>query len=248
MKSNLRKIREKNNLSQTDIAKLLDVTRQAVSLYEQGKRQLNTTDINTLSSYFKVSEEYLLGAYSKEEIGSIVQKHFQENIDKKQRTLLSVFQPVTNHTVENYLIAMGVIPFDIPKDENLLTEKQINDPHFWMDNLKPLYNDVAMKWLITKPDLTATKDDVLNAVNSAMTTIINASTTSYNKEDVFNYNYEMDAVVKNHYLQRRIDFLERFKYWDNVEILKDHYEEYPVFDFKHPHELDGKHHTVAEIK
>ena len=58
----LKELRLKNKLSQTDLAKMLGVTRQAISLYEQGKRQLKEKDINTLIKYFNVSKKYLLGA------------------------------------------------------------------------------------------------------------------------------------------------------------------------------------------
>lgn len=49
MKNNLQKLRKQNKLSQNDLAKLLGVTRQAVSLYEQGKRQLKDKDIAVLT-------------------------------------------------------------------------------------------------------------------------------------------------------------------------------------------------------
>ena len=62
MKNNLQKLRKQSKLSQTDLAKMLGVTRQAISLYEQGKRQLKEKDINTLIKYFNVSKKYLLGA------------------------------------------------------------------------------------------------------------------------------------------------------------------------------------------
>lgn len=60
MKNNLQKLRKQNKLSQNDLAKLLGVTRQAVSLYEQGKRQLKDKDIAVLTKYFDVSRNYFL--------------------------------------------------------------------------------------------------------------------------------------------------------------------------------------------
>ena len=58
----LKELRLNNNKTQTDLAKILGVTRQAISLYEQGKRQLKEKDINTLIKYFNVSVPYLRGA------------------------------------------------------------------------------------------------------------------------------------------------------------------------------------------
>lgn len=61
MMNRVKELRKQNKLSQNDLAKLLGVTRQAVSLYEQGKRQLKQKDINTLTKYFNVSIPYLKG-------------------------------------------------------------------------------------------------------------------------------------------------------------------------------------------
>lgn len=61
MKNRIKELRKQSKLSQTDLAKMLGVTRQAISLYEQGKRQLKEKDINTLIKYFNVSVEYLQG-------------------------------------------------------------------------------------------------------------------------------------------------------------------------------------------
>lgn len=57
----IKKLRKLNKISQNDLAKLLGVTRQAVSLYEQGKRRLKDKDIAVLTKYFDVSVPYLKG-------------------------------------------------------------------------------------------------------------------------------------------------------------------------------------------
>ena len=77
----LKELRLKNKLSQTDIAKLLGVTRQAVSLYEQGKRQLNKSDINTLTKYFNVSVPYLQGKILFVDLSEDEQKIFNDVLD-----------------------------------------------------------------------------------------------------------------------------------------------------------------------
>ena len=105
-----------------------------------------------------------------------------------------------------------------------------------------------MKWLITKPNLDASNEEVLSAVNSAMNTVINASITSYNRYDAFSYTYEMDKVVENHYMQKRLKFLEKHEYWDHEEIDEGRWEELPVYDFKHPHPLDGKKYYIEDGK
>ena len=57
----IKELRKLNKISQNDLAKMLGVTRQAISLYEQGKRQLKDKDIAVLTKYFNVSVPYLKG-------------------------------------------------------------------------------------------------------------------------------------------------------------------------------------------
>lgn len=250
MKNNLQKLRKQSKLSQTDLAKMLGVTRQAISLYEQGKRQLKEKDINTLIKYFNVSVEYLQGAYSKEEIAKIVQDCYKRGINNGNLKTVPflVLTNLFNDTIDNYFISLGLIPYSIKDTDNLLKPDQINNLNFWLENLKPLYNNVAMKWLITKPNLDASNEEVLSAVNGAMSEFINPSATAYTSLNAYNYDYEIEQVVKNHYMQKRFKFLEEHEYWDHEEIDEGRWEEFPVYDFKHPHPLDGKKYYIENGK
>lgn len=246
--NNLRKLRKQKKLTLDDIQKKTKINRGTYNNYENGTTEPKLETWQALADYFNVSVPYLQGAYSKEEIGKLVQGRRLDDVKQEKSRLFLIFMPVTSETIENYLIAIGVIPYDIPKEKDLLTSEQINSINFWVKNLELLYNDVAMQWLITKPNLDASAEDVLSAVNSAMNTVINASTTSYNKYDAFNYNYEMDKVVENHYMQKRLEFLKKHEYWGDIEIDEGRYEEYPVYDFKHPHPLDGKKYYIEDGK
>ena len=57
----IKEIRQEKNLSQTDIAKALGVTRQAISLYEKGDRELKLETWQKLADFFNVPVDYLLG-------------------------------------------------------------------------------------------------------------------------------------------------------------------------------------------
>ncbi|PWF24317.1 XRE family transcriptional regulator [Lactobacillus johnsonii] len=61
MKNRLKEIRQEKNLSQTDIAKALGVTRQAISLYEKGDREPKLETWQKLADFFHVPTEYLMG-------------------------------------------------------------------------------------------------------------------------------------------------------------------------------------------
>lgn len=58
----LKKLREKNNLTQDQLAERVRVTRQAVSRWENGETQPNTDTLKLLSQEFDVSINTLLGS------------------------------------------------------------------------------------------------------------------------------------------------------------------------------------------
>lgn len=57
----LRDIREDRDLTQRDIAELLQTTQQTYALWEQGKRELPIRHLITLCKFYDVSADYLLG-------------------------------------------------------------------------------------------------------------------------------------------------------------------------------------------
>ena len=57
----LKDLREDQDKSQNDIAKILDISRQHYSLYERGERELPMHHFVTLAKYYNVSLDYLAG-------------------------------------------------------------------------------------------------------------------------------------------------------------------------------------------
>ncbi len=57
----LRELRENNNLSQEDIAKILNISISGYSQFETLKICIPITSLNTLANYYKVSLDYMLG-------------------------------------------------------------------------------------------------------------------------------------------------------------------------------------------
>ncbi len=62
VKDVLKNLREKNSLTQEEMAQRVNVTRQAVSRWETGETQPNTEMLKVLSREFSVSINTLLGA------------------------------------------------------------------------------------------------------------------------------------------------------------------------------------------
>lgn len=57
----LKQLREELNMTQKELADKLSISRAAVGLYEQGKRNVDNDTLLKLSEIFNVSADYLLG-------------------------------------------------------------------------------------------------------------------------------------------------------------------------------------------
>ncbi len=58
-------LRIDHDLTQQDVANVLNTTKQNYGMYENGKRKLNIQDLITLSEFYKVSTDYILGLKDK---------------------------------------------------------------------------------------------------------------------------------------------------------------------------------------
>lgn len=61
MQNRIKEIRQEKKLSQKDLAKKLNISQQAISLYEKGDRELKLETWQKLADYFNVSVPYLQG-------------------------------------------------------------------------------------------------------------------------------------------------------------------------------------------
>ena len=59
--SRIKEIREDKDLTQSEVAKILNVTQVAYSYYELGKRQLPIDLLIRLAKFYNTSTDYLLG-------------------------------------------------------------------------------------------------------------------------------------------------------------------------------------------
>ena len=60
MYERIRNLREDRDLTQEDLAKLLNCTQACYSNYENGRREVPTEVWNTLADFYNVSVDYLL--------------------------------------------------------------------------------------------------------------------------------------------------------------------------------------------
>ncbi|HAL03061.1 MAG TPA: XRE family transcriptional regulator [Lachnospiraceae bacterium] len=65
---NIRALREDSDLSQADIAKILNCSQVAYSYYEIGRRDIPTEVLIKLAKYYNCSVDYLLGLSKKKNL------------------------------------------------------------------------------------------------------------------------------------------------------------------------------------
>lgn len=65
---NIRALREDSDLSQADVAKILNCSQVAYSYYEIGRRDIPTEVLIKLAKYYNCSVDYLLGLSKKKNL------------------------------------------------------------------------------------------------------------------------------------------------------------------------------------
>lgn len=60
-KNRIKELRKKNKITQTELAKGIGSSTQAISMYEKGERNPKIDKIQALADFFNVSVEYLMG-------------------------------------------------------------------------------------------------------------------------------------------------------------------------------------------
>ena len=76
-KEQLTKLRKRNNMTQIDLAKLMDVKQYVISSWEIGRSEPTINQLKMLSNIFKISVDYLL---DKEFIGYCNEEEFNNEI------------------------------------------------------------------------------------------------------------------------------------------------------------------------
>lgn len=82
----LKYLRTEKNLTQRDLANILDITSGAIGMYESGKRFPNSEILNKIADYFGVSMDYLMGRTDDPYTSTQITKK-ESDIAKKMRKL-----------------------------------------------------------------------------------------------------------------------------------------------------------------
>lgn len=109
----LRSLRIENNLSQLELAKILNITNQSLSHYELDKRIPDLNMISKIADYFDISVDYLLGRVDQNEV------YVSENLTQYKH---EDFTNIKNLSDENqkkildYIRMIKILKIKIKKD------------------------------------------------------------------------------------------------------------------------------------
>lgn len=150
MKNRILELRKKNNISQSDVAKAINVTRQAISLYETGDREPKLETWQKLANFFGVSVSYLQGltpnfdeltAETKDFIISELDKnYFSDNRNTKYKNARTELKQAVNEYA-NYAKLIPK-PIEIKKDNDKARFK------YWLQHFSFLFSaDHLINWV-----------------------------------------------------------------------------------------------------
>ena len=84
-------LRTDNDLTQKEVAKILNTSKQGYSNYERGTRKLSIEDLIKLADFYKVSTDYILGRTDNPEMNTKVTKQVNITNNKKSNTTINMW-------------------------------------------------------------------------------------------------------------------------------------------------------------
>lgn len=119
----LKQLREENNLTQLELAQKFNITSQTISQYERGIRTPDFNLLNSITDFFGVSVDYLLG---RTDI-----KNFNDNndsVDKEESSLIDDYKKLNSigkKEAEKRVKELTLIPFYV--EEKVVSLAAHND-------------------------------------------------------------------------------------------------------------------------
>ena len=116
--NNLKTLRKQNNLTQSQLAKILDCTAQAYQRYEKEEREADYETLCKLADYFNTSVDYLLGRtelntpplqWTDEEKALGVVTEYREKLSPDETELLDLYRAVRSEKGEKVAQAIKTL-------------------------------------------------------------------------------------------------------------------------------------------
>ncbi len=141
--TNIKRIRKKKNITQEDLAKKMGVSRQAVCMWEAGKRELKGTALNKIARIFNVPVSEILN-----EGGMVKKRLLTGKGDSMKETLMSVTKKKGKGDDVKKTQPMATFTLTAPKAGKVSLTGSFNS---WDKSGTPLKKDKNGTW---KTDLT----------------------------------------------------------------------------------------------
>ncbi|RZI47846.1 XRE family transcriptional regulator [Lactococcus kimchii] len=117
----LRELRKKKGLTQSELAKKLNVTYRAIQKYESGEGKPRNTNLVALAKIFDVSVSYLLGETNVNPKFSIAEVMEELNEQRQEKTYKFAKKQLTEQNEENKIVQLSnsLIPYEVEEEQAL---------------------------------------------------------------------------------------------------------------------------------
>ncbi|MBT8811462.1 helix-turn-helix domain-containing protein [Lactobacillus delbrueckii subsp. bulgaricus] len=222
----LRELRKNTGLTLNEAAQAMterfpDETKivgNALGKYENGFRKPSDRTLRMLASFYGVSVEYLQGESVSDSVIRFLMDHY--NVRGKQSGLDEIISTSWLWSlwerVDNYIIGNGIVSYDVPSDNNLLSEDQAADFEFWKEKFSWLVSDHDEKGRRTvMGNVRYLKESYGKVSESAFATILATTIAANNEVQVYPDVHYKDSsnsewVVKNSEFMERIIKRQKF--------------------------------------
>lgn len=104
----LTKLRKRNNITQIELANLMNVKQYVISSWETGRSEPNISQIIKLSDIFKISTDYLLDRHiiitnSENEFNKVIENINKDIKDDFTKNLIEIFEDIPNNKREKII-------------------------------------------------------------------------------------------------------------------------------------------------
>ncbi len=104
----LTKLRKRNNITQIELANLMNVKQYVISSWETGRSEPNISQIIKLSDIFKISTDYLLDRHiiitnSEDEFNKVIENINKDIKDDFTKDLIKIFENIPNNKKEKII-------------------------------------------------------------------------------------------------------------------------------------------------
>ena len=104
----LTKLRKRNNITQIELANLMNVKQYVISSWETGRSEPNISQIIKLSDVFKISTDYLLDRHiiitnSENEYNKVIENINKDIKDDFTKDLIKILEDIPNNKKEKII-------------------------------------------------------------------------------------------------------------------------------------------------